>query len=83
MFLTRADALRDEGQTVVFVAIDGRLAGILGVADPIKESAAEAVSQLHQANLKVVMLTGDNRATAGRGPEARTRRCPRRGAARA
>jgi Cu+-exporting ATPase len=60
----RADELRADGQTVVFVAIDGRAAGILGVADPIKESAAEAVRKLREERLKVVMLTGDNKTTA-------------------
>ena len=60
----RAEELRGDGQTVMFVAIDGRLAGLLGVADPIKESAAEAVRQLHREGLRVVMLTGDNRTTA-------------------
>jgi P-type Cu+ transporter len=60
----RADELRRDGQTVVFVAIDRRLAGILGIADPIKQSAAEAVRKLHDEKLKVVMLTGDNKTTA-------------------
>src|SRR5262249_31175184 len=60
----RADELRADGQTVVFVAVDRRLAGILGVADPIKDSTAEAVKSLHAERLKVVMLTGDNRTTA-------------------
>ncbi|MFO0842283.1 MAG: heavy metal translocating P-type ATPase [Gemmataceae bacterium] len=59
-----ADELRADGQTVVLVAIDDRLAGLLGVADPIKESAAEAVGMLQAEKLKVVMLTGDNRTTA-------------------
>ena len=61
---TAADKLRSEGQTVMFVAIDGRAAGLLGVADPIKESTAEAITQLHREGLKIVMLTGDNRTTA-------------------
>ncbi|WP_435007727.1 heavy metal translocating P-type ATPase [Tundrisphaera lichenicola] len=60
----RANALREEGQTVVFVAIDGRAAGLLGVADPIKESAAEAVRALQADGLRVVMITGDERTTA-------------------
>jgi Cu+-exporting ATPase len=60
----RAGELRGDGQTVVFVAVDGRAAGLLGVADPIKESAADAVAQLHREGLRVVMLTGDNRTTA-------------------
>jgi Cu+-exporting ATPase len=62
--ITRADELRREGQTVMFVAIDGALAGLVGVADPIKETSAEAVSQLHQEGLRIIMLTGDSRATA-------------------
>jgi Cu+-exporting ATPase len=60
----RADDLRRDGQTVMFVAADGRLAGLLGVADPIKSSAAEAIRALHDEGVKVVMLTGDNRTTA-------------------
>jgi Cu+-exporting ATPase len=63
--LARAEELRGDGQTVVLVAVDGRAAGLLGVADPLKESAAEAVAQLHREGLRVVMLTGDNRTTAG------------------
>jgi Cu+-exporting ATPase len=60
----RADALRRDGQTVMFVAIDGRAAGLLGVADPIKETTPEALRGLHESGLRVVMLTGDSRATA-------------------
>jgi Cu+-exporting ATPase len=60
----RADVLRREGQTVMFVAVDGRLAGLLGVADPIKATTAEAIRTLHREGVKVVMLTGDNRITA-------------------
>jgi Cu+-exporting ATPase len=60
----RADALRAEGQTVMMVAVDGRFAGMLGVADPIKESAAEAVKALRADGIHVVMLTGDNAITA-------------------
>ena len=59
-----AEALRREGQTVVFVAIDGRPAGLLAVADPVKASAPEAVRALHAAGLRIVMLTGDSRTTA-------------------
>ena len=61
---SKADALRGRGQTVVFVAIDGRVAGLIGVADPIKDSSAEAVQALRGEGLRLVMLTGDNRATA-------------------
>jgi Cu+-exporting ATPase len=60
----QAEELRRDGQTVMFVALDGRVAGILGVADPIKDSAADAVRRLHDEKLKVVMLTGDNKTTA-------------------
>lgn len=60
----RAESLRKEGQTVMFVASDGRFAGLIGVADPIKASALQAVEQLKQAGIKVVMVTGDNRTTA-------------------
>ena len=61
---TKAEGLRSDGQTVVFVAIDDRIAGLLGIADPIKESAAEAISLLHGEGIRIVMLTGDNRTTA-------------------
>ncbi len=60
----RSDQLRTEGQTVVFVAVDGQPAGLLGVADPIKESTPEALRLLHEAGIHVVMLTGDSRTTA-------------------
>jgi Cu+-exporting ATPase len=60
----RADQLRQDGQTVMLVAVDGRPAGLLGVADPVKESAAEAVRRLRDLGLRIVMLTGDNRTTA-------------------
>jgi Cu+-exporting ATPase len=59
-----AEALRAAGQTAMFVAIDGKPAGVLGVADPIKETTAEAIRELHKEGLRVVMLTGDNRTTA-------------------
>ena len=58
------DDFRQAGQTVIFVAVDGEAAGLLGVADPVKETAAQAIGQLHRAGLKVVMLTGDNVVTA-------------------
>jgi Cu+-exporting ATPase len=60
----KADELRRTGQTVMFVAVDSRSAGLVGVADPIKESAREAISALHGEGIRVVMLTGDNRTTA-------------------
>jgi Cu+-exporting ATPase len=59
-----ANKLRDEGQTVMLVAIAGQAAGLIGVADPIKESTAEAIRDLHAAGIKIVMLTGDNQITA-------------------
>jgi Cu+-exporting ATPase len=60
----RAEDVRRDGQTVVLVAIDGRPAGLLGIADPIKESTPEALRRLHEEGLRVVMLTGDSRGTA-------------------
>jgi len=60
----QAEEMRLRGETVMFVAIDGSLAGLIGVADPIKESSAEAIRQLKDEGLRVVMLTGDNRTTA-------------------
>lgn len=61
---SRADDLRTQGQTVMFLAIDGVLAAIMGVADPIKESTAEAIRDLHTLGIRIVMLTGDNIVTA-------------------
>jgi Cu+-exporting ATPase len=60
----RTETMRAEGQTVVFLVADGRVAGLLGVADPIKPSTPEAVRALKGEGLKVVMLTGDSRVTA-------------------
>ncbi|MFI5312475.1 MAG: copper-translocating P-type ATPase, partial [Gemmatimonadales bacterium] len=60
----RAEALRTEGQTVMFVAVDGRIAGLLGVADPVKPTTSEAIAALHREGIRVVMLTGDSRTTA-------------------
>ena len=60
----RAKEARSEGQTVMFVAIDGQPAGLLAVADPIKLSTPEAIRQLHTAGVKIVMLTGDSHTTA-------------------
>ena len=59
-----AEALRADGQTVMFVAVDGKAAGLLGVADPIKETTLEAIRQLREQKIRVVMLTGDSRTTA-------------------
>ena len=60
----RADEMRRQGHTVVFLAVDGTLVGLLGIADPIKPTTAEAIAALHAQGLRVVMLTGDNRTTA-------------------
>jgi Cu+-exporting ATPase len=59
-----ADELRRDGQTVMFVAVDGHVAGLIGVADPVKASTPEAIRALHAEGIRVVMLTGDNRTTA-------------------
>lgn len=58
------DALRDDGQTVMFIAVDGKLAGYIGVMDPIKESTIPAIKTLQGVGIKVIMLTGDNAKTA-------------------
>jgi P-type Cu+ transporter len=63
-FAARAEQLRQDAQTVIFVVVDGRPAGFLGVADPIKESTAEAMRTLHAEGVRIVMLTGDSRTTA-------------------
>ena len=60
----RASRMRALGQTVMFVAVDGQLVGVLGVADPLKESTSEAIEALHAAGLRIVMLTGDDATTA-------------------
>jgi Cu+-exporting ATPase len=60
----KAEALQAEGQTVMFVATDGRFAGFVAVSDPIKDSTAEAIEQLKKEGIKVVMVTGDNHKTA-------------------
>ena len=60
----RADELRAEGQTVMYVAVNGRLAGLLGVADPIKSTTPAAIADMHADGVRIVMLTGDNRTTA-------------------
>jgi P-type Cu+ transporter len=60
----RAEDLRADGQTVMFVAVDGKPAGLLGVADPIKESTPEAIRVLHREGVRIVMLTGDSKTTA-------------------
>ena len=60
----KAEDLRRDGQTVMFVALDGKLSGLIGVADPIKASTAEAIKLLHGEGIRIVMLTGDSRTTA-------------------
>jgi len=64
IFSEKADQLRSEGQGVMFVAVNGKAAGYVSVADPIKESTYEAIRLLHAEGIKIVMLTGDNRQTA-------------------
>ncbi|MBI3279733.1 MAG: heavy metal translocating P-type ATPase [Acidobacteria bacterium] len=59
-----AEELRREGATVVYVAVDGKPAGLIGVADPIKASTPEAIRLLHESQVRIVMLTGDSRTTA-------------------
>ncbi|MGI9067976.1 MAG: heavy metal translocating P-type ATPase [Pyrinomonadaceae bacterium] len=60
----QAEKFRADGQTVMFGAIDGKAAGLVGVADPIKESTPEAIKQLHEERIRIVMITGDSRTTA-------------------
>jgi Cu+-exporting ATPase len=60
----RAESLRGDGQTVMFVVVDGQLIGLLGVVDPIKPTTREALRQLHLEGLRLVMLTGDNLTTS-------------------
>jgi Cu+-exporting ATPase len=62
--VNQADDLRSKGQTVMLVAIDGELAGLVGVADPIKETTPQALHDLRESGLRIVMLTGDNEKTA-------------------
>lgn len=60
----RAEEMRVDGQTVMFVAIDGEPAGLVGVADPIKETTPQAIQRLHDEGVRITMLTGDSRTTA-------------------
>jgi Cu+-exporting ATPase len=60
----RSEALRKEGQTVMYIVVDGAVAALLGVSDPVKQSTPEAIGLLHDDGVKIVMLTGDNRTTA-------------------
>jgi Cu+-exporting ATPase len=61
---SKAEGFGSDGQTVMFVAVDGRVAGLVGVADPIKSTTPEAIRQLHEEGIRIVMLTGDSRTTA-------------------
>jgi Cu+-exporting ATPase len=63
-FLNQSEELRKDGQTVMYVVMDRAVAGLVGVADPVKQSTAEAIQMLHQDGIRIVMLTGDNRTTA-------------------
>jgi Cu+-exporting ATPase len=60
----KAESMRAEGQTAMYVAVSGKAAGLLGVADPVKETTSEAIKKLHDDGIRVVMLTGDSRGTA-------------------
>ncbi len=60
----QAETLREQGQTAMFVAVEGRPVGVLGVADPVKASSAEAIAALHREGIRIVMLTGDSHTTA-------------------
>ena len=60
----QADRLQEKAQTTVWIAVDGNAVGILGIADPIKDTTKKAVSELHRMGLKIIMCTGDNRRTA-------------------
>ncbi|MCW5958989.1 MAG: heavy metal translocating P-type ATPase [Pyrinomonadaceae bacterium] len=62
--LSKANELRTEGQTVMFAAVEGEFAGLIGVADSVKESAKHAIDELHRQNIEVIMMTGDNAKTA-------------------
>jgi Cu+-exporting ATPase len=59
-----ADKLRGDGQTVMYLAVDGKVGGLIGVSDPLKQTTADAVRSLHAQGLRIIMLTGDNRITA-------------------
>jgi Cu+-exporting ATPase len=60
----QAESLRNDGQTAMFISINGDAAGIISVADPVKKTTPDAIKSLHNENLKIVMLTGDNETTA-------------------
>ena len=58
----RAKPMESDGQTVMFVVIDGKVAGMIGVADPVKATTTEAIERLHRERIRIVMITGDSRA---------------------
>ena len=60
----RSEELRRDGQTVMYIVVEGVVAGLLGVADPVKQSTPEAIRMLHEDRVKIMMLTGDSRTTA-------------------
>jgi len=62
--VAKAEALRADGQTVMFVVVENKIVGLLGVADPIKQTTADAIRRLHENGVRIVMLTGDSRTTA-------------------
>ncbi len=62
--LNKAETMRSEGQTVMFLSVDRKPAGLLGVADPIKDTTPEAIEQLHKEGIRIVMITGDSHTTA-------------------
>jgi Cu+-exporting ATPase len=63
-FQRQAESMRTEGQTVMFVAVNRELVGLVGVADPIKKTTAQAIQEIHRVGIRVTMLTGDSRTTA-------------------
>ena len=63
-YSAKAEAMRADGQTVMFVVVENKIAGLLGVADPIKQTTAEAIRRLHEEGIRIVMVTGDSRTTA-------------------
>ncbi len=64
LFQSKADDLRSQGKTAMFIAIEGKIAGLVAVADPIKPTTADAIKRLHQSGMKIIMATGDNERTA-------------------
>jgi Cu+-exporting ATPase len=64
VFSGRAESMRSEGQTVMFVAVEGEPAGLVAVADPVKETTAQAIDEIHKEGIRITMLTGDSRTTA-------------------